>query len=64
MKLSCVKVFLMAATLLLSACSGTTPRSCFSDACKLGGGNTQLNIGGGASLGNSYNEYGSTLLHD
>ncbi|PMY37294.1 hypothetical protein C1Y35_19585 [Pseudomonas sp. GW456-L14] len=66
MKVNGLKVVLIAATLVLSACSGTTTtRSCFSDACKLGGNYTKLNTGGGASaLGNSYNEYGSSLLHD
>ncbi|KAA5843563.1 hypothetical protein F2A38_09820 [Pseudomonas chlororaphis] len=65
MKVNGLKVVLIAATVVLSACSGTTTRSCFSDACKLGGNYTKLNTGGGASaLGNSYNEYGSSLLHD
>ncbi|OLF53405.1 hypothetical protein [Pseudomonas chlororaphis] len=66
MKASGIKVVLIATALVLSACSGTpTTRSCFSDACKLGGHYTQLSTGGSASaLGNSYNEYGSNLLHD
>lgn len=66
MKTSRIKVALIAATLALSACSGTpTSRACYSDACKLGDHYTQLDSGSRASaLGNSYNEYGSSLLHD
>lgn len=60
------KIVLLATALFLSACSGTTPtRSCYSDACKLGGNNASLNLRGSASsLGSNFNEYGSGLLHD
>ena len=64
MNLNHVKVFLLASTLLLSACSGMTTSACFSEGCRqFDVSNPKLNIGGTA-LGNSFNEYSSELLHD
>lgn len=64
MKLNCLKVFLVSATLLLGACSSSATHPCYSDKCRLGGGVNNLNLNGSSALGNSFNEYGSTLLHD
>lgn len=65
MKSSYFKVILVATALLLNACSAAPTHSCFSDSCKLGGGYSKQNVGGGgAALSNSYNQYGSSLLHD
>ncbi|WP_256244253.1 hypothetical protein [Pseudomonas sp. PH1b] len=57
---------MISTALLLSACSGTPPttHSCYSDNCRLGGGMTKLNVNGGNSLSNSFNQYGDSLLHD
>jgi uncharacterized protein YceK len=64
MKLSQVKILLMASALLLSACSGVTTSTCFSEGCRSFDSNTsKLNMGGTA-LGNSFNQYSSGLLHD
>jgi hypothetical protein len=64
MKLNCLKVLLIGATLLLGACSSATTHPCYSDKCRLGGGVSNLNLNGNSALGNSFNEYGSNLLHD
>ncbi|UMZ09728.1 hypothetical protein I9018_19645 [Pseudomonas sp. MPFS] len=64
MKLNCIRVLLIGAALLLSACSGATSHSCYSDNCRLGGGISKLNVNGNAALGNSFNQYGASLLHD
>lgn len=64
MKLNCLKVLLISASLLLGACSSTTTHPCHSDKCRLGGGMSNLDRNGSSTLGNSFNAYGSTLLHD
>ncbi|MGC5703818.1 hypothetical protein J4P02_26830 [Pseudomonas sp. NFXW11] len=64
MTLNCLKVLLLGCTVLLSACSATTTHSCYSDNCRLGGGMTKLNVNGNSALGSSFNQYGSSLLHD
>jgi hypothetical protein len=66
MKLNLVKVFLIAGTLLLSACSGVTTSTCFSEDCHQfdGHGTNKMSFGGSA-IGNNFNEYSSGLLqHD
>lgn len=65
MKSSLFKVVLIAGALLLSACSGVTTSSCFSEGCQQFDGRSPntLNLGG-SSIGNSFNEYSSGLLHD
>ncbi|MCU1752295.1 hypothetical protein [Pseudomonas sp. 6D_7.1_Bac1] len=66
MKLNLVKAFLIAGTLLLSACSGVmTTSTCFSEDCHQfdGHGANKMSFGG-SSLGNSFNQYGASLLHD
>lgn len=61
------KVVLIAGALLLSACSGVTSSSCFSEDCQSFDGRSpspnKLNMGGSA-IGNSFSEYSSGLLHD
>ncbi|WLG86779.1 hypothetical protein [Pseudomonas cucumis] len=59
------KVVLIAGALLLSACSGVSTSTCFSEGCQQfdGHGANRLNLGG-SSIGNSFNEYSSGLLHD
>lgn len=64
MKLNCIRVLLIGAALLLGACSSATHHSCYSDACRLGGGMARLNVNGNAALGNSFNQYGASLLDD
>jgi hypothetical protein len=53
--------------LLLSACSGVSSSSCFSEDCQSFDGRSpnpnKLNMGGSA-IGNSFSEYSSGLLHD
>ncbi len=62
MKSNCLKALLIGTALLLGACSSATTHSCYSDSCRLGGGMTKFN--GNSNLGNSFNAYSSTLLHD
>ncbi|WP_448092315.1 hypothetical protein [Pseudomonas lini] len=59
------KVVLITSALLLSACSGMSTSTCFSDVCQSFDGHNPntLNLGGSA-IGNSFNEYSSGLLHD
>ncbi|KNH45002.1 hypothetical protein [Pseudomonas lini] len=59
------KVVMIAGALLLSACSGMSTSTCFSEACQQFDGHSpnKVNIGGSA-IGNSFNEYSSGLLHD
>jgi hypothetical protein len=51
--------------LLLSACSGVSTSTCFSESCQSfdGHGANKLNLGGSA-IGSSFSEYSSGLLHD
>ncbi|APC14421.1 hypothetical protein BLL42_01190 [Pseudomonas frederiksbergensis] len=66
MKLNLVKAFLIAGTLLLSACSGMTTSSCFSEDCHQfnGQGANKMSFGG-SPIGNSFNQYSSGLMqHD
>ncbi|MGE8065598.1 hypothetical protein [Pseudomonas sp. NPDC089569] len=66
-----VKVTLVAAALLLSACSGVGTHRCDSPECQpssgfgpvTGNNPNKLNFHGSA-LGSSYGEYSSGLLHD
>lgn len=66
MKLNLVKVFLITGMLLLSACSGVTTSSCFSDDCHQFDGRSANKMSfGGTPIGNSFNQYSSGLLqHD
>ncbi|WP_448111339.1 hypothetical protein [Pseudomonas lini] len=59
------KVVLITSALLLSACSGMSTSTCFSEACQQFDGHSpnKMNFGGSA-IGNSFNEYSSGLLHD
>ncbi|WP_237886319.1 hypothetical protein [Pseudomonas sp. PGPR40] len=59
------KVVMISSAELLSACSGMSTSTCFSEACQqLDSHNpNKLNLGGSA-IGNSFNEYSSNLLHD
>ncbi|WP_030132414.1 hypothetical protein [Pseudomonas sp. QTF5] len=59
------KVVMIAGALLLSACSGMSTSTCFSEACQQFDSLSpnKLNLGGSA-IGNSFNEYSSGLLHD
>jgi hypothetical protein len=65
MKSNLFKVVFIAGALLLSACSGVTTSSCFSEGCQQFDGRSpnKLNLGG-SSIGNNFNEYSSGLLHD
>lgn len=60
-----VKVVMIAGALLLSACSGVSTSTCFSQGCQSfdGHGANQLKFGG-SPIGNSFSEYSSGLLHD
>nr|WP_180202518.1 hypothetical protein [Pseudomonas sp. SbOxS1]NYU01953.1 hypothetical protein [Pseudomonas sp. SbOxS1] len=66
-----IKVALIAGALLLSACSGTSTHSCYSEDCQPSAGFApshsnnpgKLNFHGSA-LGSSFSEYNSGLLHD
>lgn len=62
---SLFKAMLITSALLLSACSGMSTSTCFSEGCQSfdGHGANKLNLGGSA-IGNSFNEYSSGLLHD
>ena len=69
---NCVKVVMIAGTLLLGACStvpsGGSSDPCFSRGCQAFGDHSpskaaKMNVGG-SGLGSSYGEYGSGLLHD
>ncbi|TVT83465.1 hypothetical protein [Pseudomonas sp. H3(2019)] len=66
MKLNLVKAFLIAGTLLLSACSGVTTSSCFSEDCHQFDGRSANKMSfGGSAIGNNFNQYSSGLLqHD
>ncbi|MGV8890814.1 MAG: hypothetical protein ACOH2P_22825 [Pseudomonas sp.] len=59
------KVVLIAGALPLSACSGVSTSSCFSEDCQSFDGHSpnKLNFGGSA-IGSSFSEYSSGLLHD
>ncbi|MDI2595181.1 hypothetical protein NYP20_11065 [Pseudomonas sp. N3-W] len=64
-----VKVVLIAATLLLGACSGTgsslSSSSCFSDGCQQFDGRSANKVNfGGSAIGSNFNQYSSGLLHD
>jgi hypothetical protein len=63
-----IKVVLIAGAVLLSACSGVSTSSCFSEDCQSFDGRSpsnpnKLNFGGSA-IGSSFSEYSSGLLHD
>jgi hypothetical protein len=65
-----IKVALIAGALLLSACSGVSSHSCYSEDCQPSDGFTpshnnpsKMNFQGSA-LGSSFSEYSSGLLHD
>jgi hypothetical protein len=59
------KVVLITSALLLSACSGMSTSTCFSDACQQLDGHSPNKVNfGGSAIGNSFNEYSSGLLHD
>jgi hypothetical protein len=51
--------------MLLSACSGVSTSTCFSDGCQSfdGHGANKLNLGGSA-IGSNFSEYSSGLLRD
>ncbi|AWM91335.1 hypothetical protein DJ564_11100 [Pseudomonas sp. 31-12] len=59
------KVVMITSALLLSACSGVSTRTCFSEGCQSfdGHGANKLNLGASA-IGSSFSEYSSGLLHD
>ncbi|MHC8393985.1 hypothetical protein ACYZT8_09990 [Pseudomonas sp. LB3P93] len=59
------KVVMITSALLLSACSGVSTSTCFSESCQSfdGHGANKLNLGGSA-IGSSFSEYSSGLLHD
>ncbi|WP_082224351.1 hypothetical protein [Pseudomonas trivialis] len=66
-----VKIVMITATLLLSACSsssGVSSDPCFSGGCQAFGDHSPNKAAkmsfGGSGLGSSYGEYGSGLLHD
>jgi len=59
-----IKVAVIAGAVLLSACSGVSTSSCFSEDCPRTSNNAnKLNVGGSA-IGSSFSEYSSGLLHD
>lgn len=63
-----IKVALIASAVLLSACSGVSTSSCFSEDCQSFDGRTSNNVSklnfGGSAIGSSFSEYSSGLLHD
>jgi hypothetical protein len=63
-----IKVALIASAVLLSACSGVSTSSCFSEDCQSFDGRTSNNANklnfGGSAIGSSFSEYSSGLLHD
>jgi hypothetical protein len=65
MILNLIKVVLIAGALLLSACSGVSTSTCFSEDCQQFDGHSANKVNfGGSAIGNSFNEYSSGLLHD
>ncbi len=64
-----IKVVMITGTLLLSACSGISSSTCFSEGCQAFDGHgannnaTKVNFGGSA-LGSSFSQYSSGLLRD
>ncbi|MBX9409918.1 hypothetical protein K5E40_30195 [Pseudomonas baetica] len=68
MSLNVVKVLLIAAVSVLSACSGAgglTTTSCFSSDCQSPQGRNANTLKfGGSNMANSFNQYSSGLLHD
>ncbi|MHC8285374.1 hypothetical protein ACYZUD_00695 [Pseudomonas sp. XS1P51] len=62
------KAALIAGALLLSACSGVSTSSCFSEDCQSFYGHRSNNPNklsfGGSAIGSSFSEYSSGLLHD
>jgi hypothetical protein len=62
------KVVMIAGAVLLSACSGMSTSSCFSEGCQSldgrGPSNAQKVNFGGSAIGSSFSEYSSGLLHD
>ncbi len=59
-----VKVVMITGTLLLTACSGMSSSTCFSEGCQSFDGHaTKVNFGGSA-IGSSFSQYSSGLLHD
>jgi hypothetical protein len=60
-----LKAVMITSALLLSACSGVSTNTCFSEGCQSfdGHGANKLNLGGSA-IGSSFSEYSSGLLHD
>jgi hypothetical protein len=59
------KVVLITGALLLSACSGMSTSTCFSEGCQSFDGHSPNKVNfGGSAIGNSFNEYSSGLLHD
>ncbi|KPG98501.1 hypothetical protein AEQ67_14270 [Pseudomonas sp. RIT-PI-q] len=63
-----IKVALIAGAVLLSACSGVSTSSCYSEDCQSFDGHTSNNANklnfGGSAIGSSFSEYSSGLLHD
>lgn len=69
MRLNFIRAMILAgAALLLSACSGMSTSTCFSEGCQSldghGPGNANKVNFGGSGIGNSFNQYSSDLLHD
>jgi len=65
MSSSLLKVLIISGAVLLSACSGVSTSTCFSQDCQSLDGHSanQLKFGGSA-IGSSFSEYSSGLLHD
>ena len=68
MRSNLIKAFIIAGTLALSACSGMSTSTCFSEGCQSldgrGPGNASKVNFGGSGIGSSFNQYSSDLLHD
>lgn len=69
MVLNLAKVVMITSALLLSACSGMSSSTCFSEGCQsfdghsAGNNATKVSFGGSA-IGSSFSQYSSGLLHD
>lgn len=63
-----IKVALIAGAVLLSACSGVSTSTCYSEDCQSFDGRTSNNANklnfGGSAISSSFSEYSSGLLHD
>lgn len=62
------KSVIIVSVALISACSGTSTSTCFSEGCQSFDGRTTNNANkvsfGGSGLGSSFSQYSSGLLHD